>query len=118
VLPNCQHINQPDYRSRPVFPLIKTIDEIAAFREALPGATRFATAFAPQIAVVEVADVDARAAEQAALQALGRHRAALAALRIQVEEEANADWTYHELEQARAAALRCSLEMAAMLACA
>lgn len=92
---------------------MKTIDEIAAFWEALPGAARFATAFAPQIAVVEVADVDARAAEQAALQARGRHRAALAALRAQVEAEASADWTHHEIEQARTASLRCSLELAA-----
>jgi hypothetical protein len=95
---------------------MKTLDEISAFWEALPGAARFANAYAPQIAVAEVAGVDARVAEEAAMRARARHRAAVADLRAQVEADAAAEWAPHEIEQARATALRCSLELAATTA--
>lgn len=87
-------------------------------KEAAPSAPKAskptrAAAFPNRIGEVEVAEVDMRTADAAALQARARHRAALAALRAQVEAEAATDWTASEIEAARAAALRCSLEMAA-----
>jgi hypothetical protein len=91
---------------------MKTIDEIRAFWSALPGATYFANAFQAAIGAVEVADVDARAAEEEALAARGRHRRALHQLREKVEAEAAADWTPEEIESARGASLRFSLAAA------
>jgi len=81
-----------------------SLDEIRAYWSALPGASYFGNAFPNGIGDVEVAEVDMRTADAAALQARARHRAALAALREQVEAEAAADWTATEVEAARAAA--------------
>ena len=92
---------------------MKSLPEIAAFWRSLPAAATFEHAFAVQIAAVERAESEAKAAEDTARTARAHHRDELAALRSEVEAEAAADWTASEIEAARAAALRCSLEMAA-----
>jgi hypothetical protein len=93
---------------------MKTLDEIRAFWEALPGAAYFANTYQDGIAAVEVADVDACAAETAAQQARALHRRVVADLRAEVEAYATAEWQPEEIEAARRDALRCALELAAM----
>jgi hypothetical protein len=92
---------------------MKTLDEIRAFWSALPCAAYFGNAHEAGISAVESADVDARVAENGARRARARHRDALAALRAHVEADAAEDWPEPDRQAARAAALACSLDIAA-----